>query len=1030
MSYTKVFEKIASSDVDQAGGKGASLGEMTQAGLAVPPGYVILADAFDRFLEETDLGVEIASILDTVNTEAIHTIDEASEKIQGLIMSAVMPDDIAKEVQSQFDQLGADYVAVRSSATAEDSASAAWAGQLDTFLNTTQERLLRDVQRCWASLFTPRAIYYRFEQGLENHHISVAVVVQKMIQSETSGIAFSVHPVTQDRNQMIIEAGFGLGEAIVSGSITPDAYVVQKDTLEILDVNVNVQNKKLVLGSDPLQLPLRKGESRVARPFLTKEGIGEVSTSNNQWIELASDEAEAQVLSESQIIELAELIKKIEDHYGFPCDIEWAYENGKFYITQSRPITTLGSFDKEKSNVSKIASRNWQKDWEGPFSLLQVSLGEGVYFSKPQEFFGSSLDSVLLVIKNGIMSAYLPMDSYESHGSHLAQLVIDDEAVVDRWCDSFVKTADGLTALIKNLSGDLTDQDTLAKLKEVYSAYGAYQISTKAVINFLPDRLYSASAKKFEKARRYSETIYKDAEDLINLMVKHFTGGNDRAYSTLTIDELVACSVSLDEAKQRYIKSGVYLTPGNTLILNADEVDRIKQGWKNLDTGILKGTTAYEGIVTGKCRIITNFEDAKIEEGEILVTGMTDPNYVPLMKKAGAIVTDAGGMLSHAAIVSRELKKPCVVGTKCATSVLSSGDIIEVNADQGTVKLLESKKEPRDIYRKAYTRDFSIIIQQAWFYANDEGLEKYHGIEIGQKSPYVFYINDGVVEVWENEAVMWDLMGGVVKKHEENPDYFDKVLERYGRNLDIMRGFWKKPLVDSNAFDQFSNLLYAMMADLVILYHAGFDKRLPKEMQEKARAWRDKDEFFDRSDEVIRSTLIELYPELSRLVTSILLDEVFSVPDKSVLEDRKQHFVLVPPKVANAITIDEFIQSNSDLNFEFEEVPADVQSIEGQVAFKGRVQGTVKVLKCKDQIGEFRKGEILVSPMTTPDFLPAIKKAAAIVTDEGGVICHAAIVARELKKPCIIGSKVATQVLKDGDEVEVNANDGVVRIVK
>jgi len=260
MDHTKNFKNISSDDVDQAGGKGASLGEMTQAGIAVPPGYVVLASAFDRFLEETDLGIEIQATLDTVNVDAVHTIDEASERIQGLILSAVMPDDIKQEVQSQFDQLGADYVAVRSSATAEDSASAAWAGQLDTFLNTTQESLLKNVQKCWASLFTPRAIFYRFEQGLENHHISVAVVVQKMIQSETSGIAFSVHPVTQDRNQMIIEAGFGLGEAIVSGSVTPDAYVIKKDTLEIIDVNVNVQNKKFVLGSDPLHLPLRKGE--------------------------------------------------------------------------------------------------------------------------------------------------------------------------------------------------------------------------------------------------------------------------------------------------------------------------------------------------------------------------------------------------------------------------------------------------------------------------------------------------------------------------------------------------------------------------------------------------------------------------------------------------------------------------------------------------------------------------------------------------------------------------------------------------
>ncbi|MCL4280426.1 MAG: phosphoenolpyruvate synthase, partial [Ignavibacteriaceae bacterium] len=246
MIYTKHFKELNKNDANIAGGKGASLGEMTQSGIPVPEGFVVLSTTFDHFLKETDLVQEIDAILKTVDHKAIHTVDSASEKIRGLIESREVPDDIAKEIMSDFEKLGAEFVAVRSSATAEDGAEHAWAGQLESFLNTDKNSLLDHVRKCWGSLFTPRAIFYRFEKDLSGTEISVAVVVQKMIQSEVSGIAFSVHPITEDYNQLIIEAGYGLGEAIVSGSITPDSYVVEKGPLQIIDQNIAEQKKALV----------------------------------------------------------------------------------------------------------------------------------------------------------------------------------------------------------------------------------------------------------------------------------------------------------------------------------------------------------------------------------------------------------------------------------------------------------------------------------------------------------------------------------------------------------------------------------------------------------------------------------------------------------------------------------------------------------------------------------------------------------------------------------------------------------------
>lgn len=311
--FIKFFKEISKDNFAFAGGKGASLGEMSAAGIPVPPGFVILISAFDVFMHSARLIPEIDAALDKINHEDTNSVEEASEKIRGLILNAQIPNDIEAEITKAFDSLAVNFVAVRSSATAEDSSSASWAGELETYLNTTKESLLENTKKCWSSLFTPRAIFYRFEKGLQKSNISVAVVVQKMVNSQVSGIAFSVHPITEDKNQLIIEAGLGLGEAVVSGSVTPDSYVVEKQDFSIIDINIAEQERKLI-----------------------RKPMG-----GNSWVDVEKDLRSVQKLSTEQIIELSKLIVKIENHYGFPVDVEWAMEGGQFFITQSRAITTL-----------------------------------------------------------------------------------------------------------------------------------------------------------------------------------------------------------------------------------------------------------------------------------------------------------------------------------------------------------------------------------------------------------------------------------------------------------------------------------------------------------------------------------------------------------------------------------------------------------------------------------------------------------------------------------------------------------------
>lgn len=311
-TFVKLFKNLSKKDAKIAGGKGASLGEMTQAGLPVPPGFVVLAGGFDRFLQETELDVKVEKVLNRINYKKMSSIEKASEQIRSLIHSKKMPKDLQAIIIHEFNKLRTKYVAVRSSATAEDSKIASWAGELETCLNVTEKNLINSVIKCWSSLFTPRAIFYRFDKKLRKLKVSVAVVIQKMVQSEISGICFTVHPVTRSKNQMVIEAGFGLGEAIVGGQITPDAYIINKSNLSILDINVSEQRMVII----------KSNKGNLEKKLTLKQGS-------------------KQKLSGKQIIELAKICKSIERQYRQPQDIEWAYEKGKFYITQSRPITTL-----------------------------------------------------------------------------------------------------------------------------------------------------------------------------------------------------------------------------------------------------------------------------------------------------------------------------------------------------------------------------------------------------------------------------------------------------------------------------------------------------------------------------------------------------------------------------------------------------------------------------------------------------------------------------------------------------------------
>jgi pyruvate,water dikinase len=313
------FEEIGKTDIPVAGGKGANLGEMTKARIPVPPGFIVTADAYYRFLKEAQLADKIRAQLKLLKPKDTKMLQETAFQIMQTISQAPMPPGMAEEIKKAYQKMHQGLVAVRSSATAEDLPEASFAGQQSTFLNIQgPSNVVEAVQKCWASLFEARAIFYRNEQRFDHSKVGIAVVVQRMVQSEISGVAFTAEPLSSDEKKIVIEAAYGLGEALVSGELTPDMYLLEKKSLRLLDKKVATQEWQLI----------RNPDSRDRKRMNIK-------------VPIPVKDQHHQKLVDKDIAALAKIAKKIEDLYKCPQDIEWAKEQGNIYIVQTRPITTL-----------------------------------------------------------------------------------------------------------------------------------------------------------------------------------------------------------------------------------------------------------------------------------------------------------------------------------------------------------------------------------------------------------------------------------------------------------------------------------------------------------------------------------------------------------------------------------------------------------------------------------------------------------------------------------------------------------------
>ena len=314
-SFIKSLKNIKKEDQWLAGGKGANLGEMINADLPVPGGFVLLTTAYKRFVQVNGLQKKIDSLIEKIDTADDHLVEgtEISDKIEALFEQNDIPEDILAEIESLYQYMGQPKVAIRSSATAEDLPGTSFAGQYETYLNVMGfEQLCKYIKKCWASLWNLRALSYRIKQKTGNIDLAHGVVVQELIDADKSGILFTANPVNGRRDQMLLNASWGLGEAVVGGEVTPDQWILDKHNHDI--ITEQIAKKEI--------MTIRQNQ-----------GI--------QHVEVPTEKQEKVSLAKKEVLQLLQLGSQVENYYEFPQDIEWAIKDGELFLLQTRPITSL-----------------------------------------------------------------------------------------------------------------------------------------------------------------------------------------------------------------------------------------------------------------------------------------------------------------------------------------------------------------------------------------------------------------------------------------------------------------------------------------------------------------------------------------------------------------------------------------------------------------------------------------------------------------------------------------------------------------
>ena len=1209
------FDKISKNDAGKAGGKWASLGEMTQAGIAIPPGFVVLAETFENFIDSNNLRAEIQTILGKLDHNNVGSIEHASEEIQELIRGGIISEKIQKEIQKYTKTIKTDFVAVRSSATAEDWAEHAWAWQLDTYLNVPKTDIITKIQSCWASLFTPRALFYRSEKWLGDIHISVAVVVQSMVDAESAGVAFSVHPVTENTDEIVIEWSWWLGEAVVSGEVTPDSFVISKSSWEIISEHIAEK----------------------------KKGIFRNTNGENEWRDIENRVQEKPILTKKELSVLSQLIIKIENHYGFPCDIEWAYADGKIYILQARPITTLSrdfSFYEKISIPGGIRTFTWepwlerlwgafmlsfseqsftptniQRAWFESLSMEAMLFQEGMWYYSQEVFDSMDADLERYFVSHSIFDLTLSLSHFMYQSEmRIKQLIVSNTSLHQKFEEVYnimsvamtfiwithsiesyynkklqIEVPKYITTDIDTFIGDAsfpikpnlhmmlddmirdgkTNQEIVDKAGWVKVRDGFSAPYTVQEIDEMRRHISPLQNNKKITIPEPLKALFEQIQELVFFRTERTDVFYYLFFLARPIVEQMGFQYWISFQEMKYYRATSFLD--GVPEKYSDKVSfwyfhwesifqempiLIEPSWNTLDDGTpIRWVTAYRGKIQWKVKIVTHTSQLdKVNVGDILVTQMTFPSFISAMHRASAFVTDEGGITCHAAIIARELKKPCIIGTKNATKILKDGDLVEVDAENGVVKILsrskyslEGKQFLSEWWRACYLYPNRIFCTRAkiphplwenditvistsenhkvnWYFAvQDESefdytlervLAKNSMLQEGEKeiNKVVEKAKRTFKKEYKNRQDAWNGYRNFIKIYEEI-----WIVPTFMRQLDraVVRSLHQSKLSEEDfAIATYpTKRTYQRQEEVLILeLRTKFEDKITVEIEKKIdeiykqyytaslgyfeETVKAKKDYYDmllwfpksqaenhlkkiiREEKEMQEKKIKLkksFPgkasviDIAGFIVYLKDHYKFQVNkvqhyaewlfksisnltgyDEGLIRDmtpEEIHDLLLKNKI-NKEEIDKRIayhayicnhQNESQLVIGEEAKKFSKRYLatnnkqncfSGRIACKWRWVGKAKIILGTRDFSKMEEGDILVVMNTSPDFVPIMRKAAAIVAEEWGITGHVSVVSREFGIPSVVGIKQVTSIIDDGDLVEVDAENGVVKILE
>jgi len=408
------FENLRREDIPLVGGKNANLGEMIHAGIPVPPGFAVTAQAYKKFITETGIAEKIYNTIEriTADTKSPKQFEEASRNVRKIIESTSIPEGIQKSIREAYNKLSKTvdlaevFVAVRSSATAEDLPDASFAGQQETYLNVRgEDELVNKTLKCWSSLFTPRAIFYRTEKGFRHEDVLISVGVQKMVDAKAAGVMFTINPVTGEEDQIVIEANWGLGETVVSGEVTPDHYVVDKKALHIID-------------------------RKIAKK--TIEHTRNPKTGETRKVDVPEERQEKPCLTDEEVVKLAELAQHIEAYYEAPQDIEWAIDRNLAFpenilIVQSRPETVWSLKRTAEIKMPEIPEPSPPQ--ERTVTVVGIAAGKRAIGSGPAKVVRDPEDASKIMKKGDVLVTTMTNPDYVPFMKQASAIVTDKGGV-------------------------------------------------------------------------------------------------------------------------------------------------------------------------------------------------------------------------------------------------------------------------------------------------------------------------------------------------------------------------------------------------------------------------------------------------------------------------------------------------------------------------------------------------------------------------------------------------------------------------